>query len=783
MIKRLYPFASLLSAAWLVIILALAAYDFQALFMQKRVQFDLMALLPESKTAAMKEVGQLMEEANFLGRIVIFVGHPQATTSQLAFEQLRQQVKQVSLPLQEQTSAFIAQGYKDFFTKLHPYRAGFLAENDRNQLLKGKGEGLSQSALAEIMAPFSVLGPVQIKSDPFFLYPRFITSLDSSTPLQRDEKGEAFIKFDGKTWYLFKAHLTEPIFSLKAQEELSEKLTPLLDHLQQTQGVEILKTGAIFYAAAGSKQANVEMTQIGLTSVIAIIMLLLITFKTVRPLFLAIVVMSSGFMGGMAACFFVFGSVHMLALVFGSSLVGVTVDYALHYFCASYKQTNTVSPNRFMVLESLMPALPLGVFSSVVGFILLIVVPFPGVHQMAIFAASGLICAFLSVCVWGPYFANPAEKKAPWLAQQMQMYLEKAVACAQQKNFRLVFSIGVIILFCAGATVLTFEDDIRRFQSLDTLLKSEEERIRSMTKFEISTNFLTITGSTLEEVLQSEEKIKPELDKLQANHDIAGYHSLATLTPSKKQQQENRQLVEENLYQKHWASFVQTLGFEGLLNPSALGLTAPYLTTFDTLPEGWKELIYYAENGKVVGRILLQGITNVPALEALVSKYETVDYINSSGEYSALFTSYRQIMMGLLGVVFCGILLVLAVFKGIKTAGSIVFPVGLSLLATVGIIGLSGIPFTLFHAMGLLLILCIGIDYALFLYGRNSSIRGTQERDFSLLANGLAAVTTILSFGLLSFSKTAAIHSFGLTVFIGILLCFCGTAAFFGKKR
>ena len=304
-----------------------------------------------------------------------------------------------------------------------------------------------------------------------------------------------------------------------------------------------------------------------------------------------------------------------------------------------------------------------------------------------------------------------------------------------------------------------------------------------MTKFEISTNFLTITGSTLEEVLQSEEKIKPELDKLQANHDIAGYHSLATLIPSKKQQQENRQLVEENLYQKHWASFVQTLGFEGLLNPSALGLTAPYLTTFDTLPEGWKELIYYAENGKVVGRILLQGITNVPALEALVSKYETVDYINSSGEYSALFTSYRQIMMGLLGVVFCGILLVLAVLKGIKTAGSIVFPVGLSLLATVGIIGLSGIPFTLFHAMGLLLILCIGIDYALFLYGRNSSIRGTQERDFSLLANGLAAVTTILSFGLLSFSKTAAIHSFGLTVFIGILLCFCGTAAFFGKKR
>jgi predicted exporter len=783
MIRWFYHSFSLLSVAWFLLILALAAYDVRSLFFQKNVQFDLMALLPESRTEGMSAAKQLMEEVNLIGRVLILVGHQDAATSRFVFELLRQEIKQASLPLKEQTSEAVIQDYNILFKKLYPYRAGLLAESDRNLLLNGEGNVLTRRALSNIMVPFASLGPVQFKSDPFFLYPSFVTSLQPPGLLQNDEKGYTFIKADGKIWYLFKALLTEPAFSLHTQKEFTEKLVPFLNSMQQRRGVDILKTGAIFYSAAGSTQANAEISQIGLISTLAIILMLLVIFKTFRALFFAIAIITSGLIGGLAVCFFIFGSVHILALVFGCSLVGVTVDYALHYFCASYKRENTLSKSKFAVLESLMPALLLGVSSSILGYSLLIMAPFPGIQQMAVLAAVGLFFAFLSVCLWGPYFIQHSKKKIPPLGKKIQAFLDKVAEYGQLKHARRLISIFLISVFCAGAVMITFEDDIRNFQSLDVGLKHEEDRIRSMMTFDTASKFLTLRGSTLEDVLQLEENIRLELDKMLTKGEIASYRSLSNLVPSKKRQQENRQLLKEQLYQKEWNPFIEALGLQQILDPSAMGLNAPFLTTLDKLPEGFRELVHFAKDEQVVGRIFLQDVNNAPALEKLISKYEGIHYIDPPREYTSLFSSYRQVMMGLVLTVFFGITFVLSFWKGIKVAVNIVFPVALSLLTTVGVIALTCISFNLFHVMGLLLILCIGIDYALFLYWREPSDALVQEKDLLLLANGLAALTTILSFGLLAFSKTEAIHSFGLTVFIGIFLSFCVTTLFLGKGK
>lgn len=169
MINRLSPYFSILSWIWLFIVIAFSVYDAEVLFIQKKVQFDIMALLPESKTETMKAASHLMKEAGFTNRVLIFVGHPDAATSQASFEKLRQEIKRHELPLKEQTTKSVAEDYKSFFKALYPYRAGLLAENDRDLLLKGKGDILAQSALSKMMMPFSLFGPLQLKSDPFSL--------------------------------------------------------------------------------------------------------------------------------------------------------------------------------------------------------------------------------------------------------------------------------------------------------------------------------------------------------------------------------------------------------------------------------------------------------------------------------------------------------------------------------------------------------------------------------------------------------------------------------------
>jgi predicted exporter len=116
---------------------------------------------------------------------------------------------------------------------------------------------------------------------------------------------------------------------------------------------------------------------------------------------------------------------------------------------------------------------------------------------------------------------------------------------------------------------------------------------------------------------------------------------------------------------------------------------------------------------------------------------------------------------------------VISIRQGLRAAMVISTPVLLSILITVGLLGIFGIGFSMFHAMGLILVLCIGIDYALFLYWRKK-----EEKELLLLGNAMAAVTTILSFGVLTLSTTTAVHSFGLTVLIGIILNFFITTLF-----
>jgi predicted exporter len=82
---------------------------------------------------------------------------------------------------------------------------------------------------------------------------------------------------------------------------------------------------------------------------------------------------------------------------------------------------------------------------------------------------------------------------------------------------------------------------------------------------------------------------------------------------------------------------------------------------------------------------------------------------------------------------------------------------------TLGLLGYAGVTLNLFHVLALLLVLGIGIDYSIFF------AESQNERDTTMLAVILSTITTLLSFGLLALSQTAAIRSFGIVVSIGMV--------------
>ncbi|EPN45498.1 membrane protein, partial [Pseudomonas syringae pv. actinidiae ICMP 19096] len=137
------------------------------------------------------------------------------------------------------------------------------------------------------------------------------------------------------------------------------------------------------YAADGQKQASREITWVGGGATVGILLLLLLAFRRWSVL-LAFVPVVVGMLFGAVACVALFGSMHVMTLVLGSSLIGVAVDYPLHYLSKSW----SMKPWRsWPALRLTLPGLSLSLITSCIGYLALAWTPFPALTQIAVFSA------------------------------------------------------------------------------------------------------------------------------------------------------------------------------------------------------------------------------------------------------------------------------------------------------------------------------------------------------------------------------------------------------------
>ena len=85
---------------------------------------------------------------------------------------------------------------------------------------------------------------------------------------------------------------------------------------------------------------------------------------------------------------------------------------------------------------------------------------------------------------------------------------------------------------------------------------------------------------------------------------------------------------------------------------------------------------------------------------------------------------------------------------------------------TTGLV-LTGHTLSIFHLIGLLLVVAVGSNYALFFDHRCASAQDRERTVASLL---FANASTVLGFGLLSFSQSPVLGAIGSTVAVGAVL-------------
>jgi predicted exporter len=579
---------------------------------------------------------------------------------------------------------------------------------------------------------------------------------------------------DGQYHYiLLPFTMNLPAFSVAGQQALM----PLLDRARQAAltavpSAQVIQAGVVFHAAAAAQQARREMTLIGVGSFAGIVLLTWLTFYSLVPIALITLSIAVGFLGALSISWLLFGGIHVVTLVFGASLIGVAEDYGIYFLCKRAGAQERL--DSLQLLRRVLPALVMTLVSTAIGYMGLVLTPFPGLRQMAVFSVAGLLFAWFTVVFWFPSLAHPSSLRNRGLLDRYADQLTGWPVLHGGRRMSLTIA-GVLTLALVAWLALDVQDDIRSLQNPPKNLVAEQLKLNKLLDLPAPAQFYLVRGDTAETVLQREEALTQRLDGLIDNQTISGYHAISNWVPSARQQGLRRQLIERSVLKEDGALYTLTvrLGEERrwaeLMSARWLGANIPLLPE-DFLKSAASEPWRYLWVGKVgdsyASIVALRGVNkdSLATLERAGASLEGVQWVDKVGQISVLLAEYRRYMSWVLLLSFLMIYGLLYLRYG-EDSWRIIAPTAIATVATLALLAFSGQALQLFHVLGLMLVLGIGVDYGIFFQEP-----GNQRDDAAWLAAGVSAISTLLSFGLLGLSRTPALQAFGLTMALGIAL-------------
>ena len=650
-------------------------------------------------------------------------------------------------------------------TQLLQGRLAMLSAEDRQQLIEHPDAFIQQRVQA-LFDPFTGFTLVPSQDDWLGLTGRIQNSQPQHGAVQLDIGSGALIAdADGKSWVLLRARTTGNAFDMKLPLQVAELLQTSREEAAQAD-VQLLAASGLLYAANGQQQATREMTWVGGGATVGILLLLLLAFRRWRVV-LAFVPVLVGMLFGAVACVALFGHMHVMTLVLGSSLIGVAVDYPLHYLSKSW----SLKPwHSWPALRLTLPGLTLSLITSCIGYLALAWTPFPALTQIAVFSAAGLLGAYLSaVCLLPALLKGVDLRPAQWPLTVSEYLLKLRETLLKHASTPVL--LALLIAFCVGGLLkLDSKNDIRQWVGAPQQLTDEAQAIARITGYQPTSQFFLVRATNQEELLERQTALSDRLDQLVNLEKLQGYLSLNQLVSQPSEQLQVREALQK------LAQFWQPLLDLGVpaeaLHAEVTKLQALPTQDIDAalagpLAEPYRPLwLGPTDDGGVAAMVSLQGLNNPALLQIQARDLPGVELVDRLGELNSVFAA-TQISAAELKLASCVlIVLVLILPFGLGGALRIVALPLLAALCSLASLGWLGQPLTLFSLFGLLLVTAISVDYAILM---REQVGGAAV---SLLGTLLAALTTWLSFGLLAVSSTPAVSNFGLSVSLGLAFSF-----------
>lgn len=762
------------TVAWCVFHFGILAIFLTTLISYKKITFDgnLNSMYPENSMNKAAKIADANITNSGVKNNYILVGSEDFQKAKETAEKVVSELADYPAQFEKLVLEIDESSAEEIESFSHEWRYNLLDSGTVAELSTKEGaEAFAYNTLSEIYSGFSISSLDHLDEDPFLLGPKNIKNvmqamMDSGTSM-RPKDGVMATKYEGVWYVMIQAIVTDAGASM-SETNAAPVIYKVCGPLEKD-GVKFVFNGVNFHSQASSSSALNETSFIGIITTFIVVFLILSIFGSLKPLVCSLFSIFVSMFIAFCMTHAIFGNMHVITLLFGTSLIGSSIDYSVHYFVCWKHNKHLNSPQKIRM--HLFKGLILSLLSTEICYAFLCAAPFAMLKQMAVFSLVGIMSSFLTAVGIFTLIRIPVEEK-----RKIKILDYMKFKGGHRKKLSRTVNTVMLVFF---AVVLGINHDKLRIENNLNSLYTPKGRLKEDLALSTKvlnfnrTSWFIISGKTIEETLELEEKV--------AERVPGTFICTSKFVPSEKRQRESLAAA-RNLIPLAGEQFA-ALGYEDgemqkYFEEDFREREKKFLTPEDKLPSSIESILKTIWIGKVEDKYYSLIVPSLVEDESLFKGIEAdfkemgygddVYFEVRAKDLSAGLDKLTKMILKMFALAYVLIFIILKFFYNWKDTFKIALIPLMSVLAISTTFILAGQKIEFFCVTGMILVFGLGLDYIIYKMEN-------KESKAEAFAIGVSFLTTAISFGALILSTFEPIHRLGLSIFPGLVAAFVCT--------
>ena len=558
------------------------------------------------------------------------------------------------------------------------------------------------------------------------------------------------VKDGAKSFFLLKGELKRGVSSEGLIKFYNE-----LEALKVGQNELFVHSSALYQAFSKQKNES-ESLYMSAVSLSLTAIFLMLAFRNLR-IFYVIFIAAFGFSVAFAGTLLCLNELNILTILISTSLIGLMFDYILHWL-----SKNEGEAIRASSIKNMLKIFLLGLLITLSGYLAFTFSDLRLLKEVALFSAFALVAAFLASYFFMPLvFEGVKFYRSKLFDAFLTKFCDLSGAVARHLGVKFLAISLILLAIFLGFDLknLSKSENVKDYSNMPKSLLADSSYILSLTGNNQNTMIVTRSNG---DILGDEKSL---LDELKKRNLIKDESSLSDMFLSKSEQSELKEAFKKALDDEQIYVIYEKFGFskDEVRSEILKVLDKKELNVSEILAlksmKDFKKFIL-DENASVA---YASGFVKGAASDEVLERYNAFS-LNFASSLNESLTQAKELALKLkIAALVVAFLLLWFYFDALVSAlvmGVIIFGV----LLTLFIFAVFGVNLSIFGVFGLILASAVGIDYMIFALNESLS---EKERIYGIFC---AFITSFISFFTLSFSQTAALSVFGLSVSLCVLI-------------